>query len=276
MKVLQKDEVLIAEGKLLKYLPKCFQIFGVVFAFNKNKTKSVQFIVDTWPDFKVIICRTDPQKNRGFTRKVSLFSTDERILKKMLSEEDPFDWSSCFRLGGCDVSHTTMLKEVSSNRNVNCKCVTVTHLLYLPGSSHLVTPTFDSQLKYRISSLDCSHADLVNRTWKLGGTEQAKNNVTFLISNFPSCCITDYQGRPISWMGMYESLAIGMLYTQPEHRQKGYAKVLVHTMARRLLADGYPVFCYIEEGNAVSYKLFKSMGFIEDPSFRASLFEFKV
>ncbi|KAG7270878.1 hypothetical protein CRUP_012373 [Coryphaenoides rupestris] len=54
------------------------------------------------------------------------------------------------------------------------------------------------------------------------------------------------------------------------HRGKGYAKAVVSCMARKLHAQGFPVYCNIEEENTASYRLFKSLGFIEDPSYRAA------
>lgn len=95
-----------------------------------------------------------------------------------------------------------------------------------------------------------------------------------MIANFPSCCVLDSEGTPVSWMLTYASCAMGMLYTLPEHRGKGYAKVVICSMAKRLQAEGYPVYCFIEEENRVSYQLFKSMGFTEDPSHRETWFGF--
>lgn len=115
---------------------------------------------------------------------------------------------------------------------------------------------------------------MVNKTWKFGQSEKTYNNIKNLIGNFPSCCITDEQGQPLSWVLLYDYCALGMLYTLPEHRGKGYAKVLINSMAKRLSAEGYPVYCFIEDENAVSYRLFKNMGFIDDPSYRAAWFEF--
>lgn len=95
-----------------------------------------------------------------------------------------------------------------------------------------------------------------------------------MVTNFPSCCVLDLEGKPVSWILTYASCALGMLYTLPEHRGKGYAKVLINSMARKLTAQGYPVFCFIEEENRTSYQLFKSMGFSEDPSYRETWYGF--
>ncbi|KAM7385791.1 hypothetical protein PAMP_001848 [Pampus punctatissimus] len=229
-----------------------------------------------WPDFKVIICRPDPKNKHSLEliKEVSYYSLDEQVLRKMLTEENVIDWSSYFQMAGFDISHASLLKEVSSNRQVNNRGFTLVHLLYLPDCSHLITPIFDSELESRISSLDLSHVDLVNKTWKFGGNEKGHRKIKKLISNYPTCCITDGQGQPITWILMYDYCAMGMLYTLPEHRGKGYAKVLVSIMSKRLHAQGYPVYCFIEEENTVSYRLFKNLGFTEDPSYRAAWFDF--
>lgn len=119
-----------------------------------------------------------------------------------------------------------------------------------------------------LSSLDESHVGLVNQTWKFGNDEGSVRMIRNMIVNFPSCCVLDAEGQPVSWILTYASCAMGMLYTLPEHRGKGYAKVLVSTMAKRFHAQGFPVYCFIEEENVVSYKLFKNLGFTEDPSYR--------
>lgn len=95
-----------------------------------------------------------------------------------------------------------------------------------------------------------------------------------MLAHFPSHCVLDAEGKPVSWILTYTSCAMGMLYTLPEHRGKGYAKVLVSAMAKRLHAQGLPVYCFIEEENKVSYRLFKSLGFTEDPSYRVTWFAY--
>lgn len=277
MKVLNKDELQIAEEVLLKHLPKSYKVYGFLYGINRNKPSTLEVVVDKWPDFKVIICRPDPKNKRAleFMKKVTVYSTDNEVLRKVLREEKAVDWSTYFLVGGFDIFYAPILKEVSAERDINNRGYSLVHLLYLPDISCLLMPEVDSELHSRISSLNLYHADLVNKTWKFGGNEQGHRNIENLISNFPSCCITDVQGQPVSWILLYDYCALGILYTLPEHRGKGYAKVLVSIMAKNLQAEGYPVYCFIEEGNTVSHTLFKNMGFIEDASYRAAWFEFK-
>uniref|UniRef100_A0A3Q1EA82 Glycine N-acyltransferase-like protein n=1 Tax=Acanthochromis polyacanthus TaxID=80966 RepID=A0A3Q1EA82_9TELE len=253
MKVLDKDELQVAEQVLLQHLPKSYKVYGFIHAINRNKPPTQQLVVDSWPDFKVIICRPDPMVSSRPTGQLDTLFT---------------------ALSGFDFSHAPMLKEVSSDRKVNNRIFTLVHLLHLPDINYLLPPAVDSELESRVSSLNLSHVDLVNKTWKFGGNEQSYMTIKNFISNFPSGCITDGQGEPVSWILMYDYCAMGLLYTLPEHRGKGYAKVLVSTMAKKLHAEGYPVYSFIEEDNIVSYKLYKNLGFIEDASYRAAWFEF--
>lgn len=43
-----------------------------------------------------------------------------------------------FYPAGLDTSHTSVLKEVSSQRGVNIRTFTLTHLMYLSDSHHLL------------------------------------------------------------------------------------------------------------------------------------------
>ncbi|XP_029963081.1 glycine N-acyltransferase-like protein 3 isoform X1 [Salarias fasciatus] len=274
MKVLNREELQVAEGVLLQHLPKSYKVYGFLYGINRNKPATVEVMVDSWPDFKVIICRPHPKLAMEFMKKVTCFSTDEQAFRKVLTEENAIDWSTYFVIGGLDNSLTPLFKEVSSDREVNNRYYTLVRLLYLPEVSCLQSPATDSELESRISSLKPFHASLVNQTWKFGGNQQGYNNIRHLISNFPSCCIMDEHGQPVSWILVYHYGALGILYTLPEHRGKGYAKVLISTMAKKLLAESHPVYCFIEEDNSLSYKLFKNLGFIEDPSYRAVWLEF--
>lgn len=128
-------------------------------------------------------------------------------------------------------------------------------------------------ISLKMSSLNESHLGLVNSTWKFGNEHSIKM-IRNMILNFPSCCLLDSDGQPIAWILTYTSCAMGMLYTIPEHRGKGYAKALVTSMSRRLLSQGFPVYCFIEEENQVSYRLFTNLGFTEIPDYRAAWFAF--
>lgn len=54
--------------------------------------------------------------------------------------------------------------------------------------------------------------------------------------------------------------SLGALWTQPTFRRRGLAKVVLANHLAKAEAQGIPSFCYIEDGNTASMKLFESLG----------------
>uniref|UniRef100_A0A672MSH3 Glycine N-acyltransferase-like protein n=1 Tax=Sinocyclocheilus grahami TaxID=75366 RepID=A0A672MSH3_SINGR len=179
----------------------------------------------------------------------------EEVLRRMLAVEDAIDWSTYF-LGGM-TSFSPPPKK---------------HYVISMNSGYL-NKFCDLEPRLSPSSLNESHVELVNRSWKFGCVD-SKLMIKNMILNFPSCCVLDSDDQPVAWILTYASCALGMLYTLPEHRGKGYAKALITIMSKRLHSQGYPVYCFIEEENHLSYSLFTSLGFTEEPDYRAAWFVF--
>ncbi|KAL1262760.1 hypothetical protein QQF64_005499 [Cirrhinus molitorella] len=139
MKILNSDELKIAETTLYAHLPKSIKAYGFVFAMNRGKPHTLEVLVDTWPAFTTIIVRPDPNNNRtmDFRKKVTLYSTDEEVLKRMLTVENAIDWSTYFLIGGCDLCHSPMLKEIAASRGISMKGYSLVHLMTLTEPSHL-------------------------------------------------------------------------------------------------------------------------------------------
>ncbi|TRY96123.1 hypothetical protein DNTS_015945 [Danionella cerebrum] len=269
MRVLSSDELQTAETALFGRLPKCAMVYGYVFAVNRGKPHRLQVLVDTWPTFTTVIVRSSLADCVG---KVAIYSTNEKALRRILTEENGVDWRTNLLIRGCDVQHSPILKEISASMGFSMKVYSMVHLMTLSDSSHLHDHS-TSDLESKVSVLNESHADLVNKTWKFGGDDKGYSYILNLIQHFPTCCITDDNHQIVSWVLLYDYCAIGMLYTLPEYRGKGYAKSLVARMATHLHSQGYPVYCFIEEFNHPSYNLFTSLGFTEDPSYRAGWYE---
>ncbi|CAI5653754.1 unnamed protein product [Oreochromis niloticus] len=265
---LSEDQLKTAENELKRYLPMSQQVYGFLVLRNRVRSDPVRVLVDRWPQFRVIMCKPHVEQKSDLFKDTMLFATDAAVLEEILSKSSVFDWSKYFCVG-TSVSHTEIFKAVASAKGVPCKRVATCHLMTLEDVSRL--PSVDSS-GISISSLDESHIGLVNQTWKFGKDDVAVGVIRNMIANFPSCCVLDAERKPVSWILTYPSCAIGMLYTLPEHRGKGYAKILVSSLAKRNHALGYPVYSFIEEENAVSYRLFANLGFTEDPSYREAWF----
>ncbi|MCI4376779.1 hypothetical protein PGIGA_G00192400 [Pangasianodon gigas] len=269
MKLLSKEELRKAEEALTHYFPQSLQVYGYICIINRIEADPSDVLVDQWPDFSVLFIRPKRQQKSDHFKAISIFTMDETTLRNILIRTDVLDWKQYLSLS-VDLCYEEMLKFVAVSRGVPVNKDHVCHMMQLQNPSNLTT----ERLPIRVSSLNESHIALVNSTWKFGMGEFSEANIRNMIMNFPSCCVLDSEGRPVSWILTYASCAMGMLYTMPEHRRKGYAKALVTILAKKLHSEGFPVYCFIEEENQPSYRLFTSLGFTVDPSYRAAWIKF--
>ncbi|XP_078413008.1 glycine N-acyltransferase-like isoform X2 [Cetorhinus maximus] len=266
--LLNKEKLLTLEKALRNYLPAAIKTYGTVLNINRGKISDLEVVVDSWPDFSTVLCQPcEKEKTSNLTdRTITVFSKDQGSLCNLLMDDNVVNWATCFILGGIDISFLELVKDVAA-----CKKFTVSisnrvcaMILEDPKDLHDITPE-RADVASRISHLDPSHAQIVNRNWKFGKDENGLRFVKTVIANFPSYCILDETGNPVSWLLTYQYCAMGLLYTLPEHRGKGYAKLLVTKMVKTLQKLGYPTYCFIEEENGKSYQLFEKLGFKKAP-----------
>nr|XP_006638569.1 PREDICTED: glycine N-acyltransferase-like protein 3 [Lepisosteus oculatus] len=276
MAVLESEQLQIAEGILRQFLPESLKVYGCLFNINRGKPHNIEVIADSWPAFKVILCRPKRQgvlDREGDFNIHSIFSRDKESLGKLLQRPGVIDWSRFSLLAGVDLKHLDVVKDLALSRNVPARTQTVVYVMTLEDSSQLRQLPEHSDAGCRLARLSPSHAELVNANWSFGGDRNSYNSVLNYISHNPSLCVLDERGKPISWILMYQHCALGLLYTLPDHRRQGHAKLLVTEMSRQLLEQGYPVYCFVEEENQISYQLFTSLGFRHKPDYRAVWFQ---
>ncbi|KAL3050130.1 hypothetical protein OYC64_012218 [Pagothenia borchgrevinki] len=264
------EQLKMAETQLKRYLPRSQQVYGYLVLRNRVRSDPVRVFVDRWPEFNVIVCKPQYEQKGDLFKDIPVFAIDEAILEDIIRKSNVLDWTQLICIG-INLRHIEIFKAVASEKGVSSSQLAVCHMMILKDVSNL--PSIDSP-GISLSSLDESHVGLVNQMWKFAKNKEAVRMIRNMLANFPSCCVLDAEGKPVSWILTYATCAMGILYTLPEHRGKGYAKVLISTMAKRLHAQGYPVYCFIEEENETSYKLFKNLGFTQEPSHREAWFGF--
>ncbi|KAF6723695.1 Glycine N-acyltransferase [Oryzias melastigma] len=271
---LTEDQLIIAENEVKRYLPRSLKVYGFLILRNRVKSEPVTVLVDKWPKFRVIVCKPSYEKESDVFKDILIFANDATILEETIRSPSVFEWTRYLCIG-TNRSHMEIIKAVAFEKNVPSNKLSECHVMILEDESRL--PSIECSgfsSGFSLSSLDESHLDLVNQTWKFGKHDGTLGMIRNMIAHFPSRCMLDPEGKPVSWILTYACCAMGMLYTLPEHRGKGYAKAVISSMARTLKAQGYPVYCFVEEENAVSYQLFTSMGFTEDPSDKQVWFGF--
>ncbi|KAG7334396.1 hypothetical protein KOW79_002803 [Hemibagrus wyckioides] len=233
------------------------EVYGYVCLINRVEGNRREVLVDQWPDFRVVLVKPGQQevlhKKADTLKYVSIFTKDESRLRNILTGTDVHDWKQNFTLS-VELQHEPIIKAVAANKGVPNTKTYFCHLMRLQDPSKLTA----ERLSFQASSVKESHAALINSKWKVGMSELTEPLIRGMIRNFPSCCVLDSEGRPVSCLLTYPSCTMGVMYTLPEYRQKGYAKALSTILAKKLHSEGYPVYCFFEEGNQASYRLLTS------------------
>ncbi|XP_028828219.1 glycine N-acyltransferase-like protein 3 isoform X3 [Denticeps clupeoides] len=228
MIVLGEDELQQAEKALAPLSPAAVKVYGCLFSINRGKALNLEVVADSWPDFSVLVCKPKVQgtaDREGDFNIYSIFSRDQASLKKLLSSPGLLRWDAFTLLAGVDINHLDAVTDLAAQHGVPARTQCVMHVLML--NSHDQLRVYQSVPEDRIRPLQAEHAALVNSTWKYGGDHNSYNSVLGYISNHPSLCVMDEGGGgPLSWVLVYHHLALGLLYTLPQHRRKGYAKTL--------------------------------------------------
>uniref|UniRef100_A0A2K5JYN6 Glycine N-acyltransferase-like protein n=1 Tax=Colobus angolensis palliatus TaxID=336983 RepID=A0A2K5JYN6_COLAP len=211
-----------------------------------------EVVLDSWPDFKAVITRRQREAETDNldhdTNAYAVFYKDVRAYRQLLEECDIFNWNQVFQIQGLQSELYDVSKAVANSKQFNVK-LTSFKAVHLSPVSTLPDTSFLKGPFPRLTYLSVAEADLLNRTWSRGGNEQCLRYITNLIACFPSVCVWDEKGNPVSWSITDQFATICHGYTLPEHRRKGYSL----TLARKLQSRGFP-----SQGNA-SISLLKSL-----------------
>lgn len=100
--------------------------------------------------------------------------------------------------------------------------------------------------------------ELKKEYWKLvsDGTfyRASKEEICEAIDNRPNCCIY-VDGKPVCWCLLHTENSLGMLYTLPEYRHRGYALEVMTALCEKILKVGITPYAYIVKGNVASEEL---------------------
>ncbi|XP_053143464.1 glycine N-acyltransferase-like protein 3 isoform X2 [Hemicordylus capensis] len=184
-----------------------------------------------------------------FAQSCAVFYRDLDSYKQLVNDTDAIDWNQEFLLQGLqDGVYRTSLS-LAAAKHFSTKLVSRTQVFVLQKPLHLSTPTPVSGSKLKLSSLSTTHASLLNETWSIGGNEQSLQYLTQLISCFPSSCLLDARGCPVSWVLLDQFGCLTHAYTMPAHRGKGYIQLVIAALARKLESLDYPAYGDVLEDN---------------------------
>lgn len=118
---------------------------------------------------------------------------------------------------------------------------------------------------FKLSSVDPSHAAVVNRFWLFGGNERSLRFIERCIQSFPNFCLLGPEGTPVSWSLMDQTGEMRMAGTLPEYRAQGLVTHAIYQQAQCLLKRGFPVYSHVDPKNQIMQKMGQSLNHMPVP-----------
>ncbi|NXK15118.1 GLYL3 protein, partial [Herpetotheres cachinnans] len=199
------------EGALRRSLPLTLPVYGAVMNINRGNPGEFEVVVDSWPDFGAVLARR----------------SGEVAVGDVGQDGGGMGWARC--PGVCQVGsgHPRVLHR--------CRWMTATGTC-----TQLSTGMLDPGV--RVGSLSPAHVDLLNETWTYGGNARSRRYLAEVLGRFPSVCLQDEAGQPLSWT-LTDPFASGAHgYTLPTHRRRGHMRAVLVLAARQAQARGFPSF----------------------------------
>ncbi|XP_060128112.1 glycine N-acyltransferase-like protein 3 [Zootoca vivipara] len=252
----------LLETVLQRHLPQALPAYGAVMHINRRNPAQHEVVVDSWPEFKVVLTRPCKEvvkdKQDYYANFHTAFYLDVDAWRTLLENAGAIDWGKAFQLQGNHDGIYEVAKEAVAAKEVQ---LTVTpYFTYLNlNPDKQPEPRLDPGFIF--SSLNSSHIDLLNETWHYGGSEHSRRYLANMVRCFPSTCILDSNGHPISWIIMESLGTLRHSYTLRSHRRRGYSSMVQRAQAIRVHAAGFPVYGLVALDNTPQQKLLVSLGF---------------
>lgn len=285
MLVLESSEDLKKIEELLtQSVPESLMVYGSIFYINRGNPLHMEVLVDSWPDFKTVICKSRPEEMVDDTDICTniyfIFTTDSENLRTMLRTSNVINWNQCLQIEGLQKNIDNVIMSIAISKGLAVEreqallFVRDIHLgvsLESPHMNMMEKPaaqtscqlkTRNNQLAFQSCPVSAADAELVNAAWVNGGTEASLRFVRRCISQLPTLCIRDSEGKPISWYVMDQKAEMRMAYTVPDYRNQGLSTTLLKSFMATLCIqqDDFPFYYITGEHNVQAQSVARKVG----------------
>ncbi|XP_060117958.1 glycine N-acyltransferase-like protein 3 [Heteronotia binoei] len=259
-----QEELQVLKRELQSCFPESLKVYGAVLNICQENPFHQEVVVDSWPSFHVVIARPQREKASSetnyFARSCAVFYRELDAYQQLVKDTDAVDWGQEFLLHGLQDGVYQVSQTLAAVKHFSAKLVSQTRVFVLQKPLNLSTTTSMAGSGLKFSSLNVTQVALLNDTWSVGGNEQSLQYLTRLISSFPSSCLLDAGGCPISWVLLDQFGCLTHAYTMPAHRGKGYIQQVIAALAQKLEEMDFPVYGDVLENNAPMKKALQCLG----------------
>lgn len=252
---------------LRKYLPESLKVYGTVFHMNQGNPFKLKALVDNWPDFNTVVIRPQKQDMKDdldhYTNTYLIYSKNPETCQEFLGLPEVINWKQHLQIQS---SQSSLDKAIENLVAINLgKAKHTQCFLYMifetakklaPSliDAKNLSPDHDkvmaiNQELFKVSSLDVSHATLVNSIWHFGGNERSQKFIERCIRTFPSFCLLGPEGTPVAWALMDQTGELRMAGTLPQYRRQGLIHYVARCQIQTLENLGFPLYVHVDKAN---------------------------
>ncbi|XP_078509129.1 glycine N-acyltransferase-like [Lissotriton helveticus] len=281
---LKKIEEFLAQG-----VPESLTVYGSVFYINRGNPLNMEVLVDSWPDFKTVICKPRPEEmvdDTDIYRNIYfIFTMDSENLRAILRTSNVINWNQCLRIEGLQKNIDNVITSIAESKGQEVEreqallFVRDIHLGVVQESPNMNTmeksadqtssqpKARNNQPAFQCSPVSTADAELVNAAWVNGGNEASLRFVRRCISQLPTLCMRDSGGKPISWYVMDQKAEMRMANTVPDYRCRGFSTSLLKSFMATLCQqqDDFPFYYITGEHNVQAQSVARKVGLQNAP-----------
>ncbi|XP_007952071.2 glycine N-acyltransferase-like protein [Orycteropus afer afer] len=118
---------------------------------------------------------------------------------------------------------------------------------------------------FKHSTLDVTHAALVDKFWYFGGNRRSQRFIERCIQSFPTLCLLGPEGTPVTWALMDQSGELRMGATVPKYRSQGLGTYVLYSYVQSMDKLGFPTYNHADKANKISQKMNHTLQLVPMP-----------
>ncbi|XP_037694264.1 glycine N-acyltransferase [Choloepus didactylus] len=271
------------EKSLRNSLPESLKVYGTVFHINQGNPFKLKVLVDKWPDFNTVVVRPQEQDMTDdldhYTNTYHIYSKDTESCQKLLGSTEVINWKQHLQIQSSQPSLNEVIQNLAATKSFQVKHTQCFLFMASETVKKLVPSLLDEKNlspnsskpkdinheMFKLSSLDVTHAALVNKFWSFGGNERSQRFIERCIRNFLSFCLLGPEGTPVTWNLMDQTGEMRMAGTLPEYRAQGLVSHVIHTQSQVMDKTGFPVYSHVDKSNKIMQKMSHTLQHVRMP-----------
>ncbi|XP_006772158.1 PREDICTED: glycine N-acyltransferase-like isoform X2 [Myotis davidii] len=250
---------------------------------NQGNPFKLKALVDKWPDFNTVVVRPQEQdmvdELDHYTNTYQIYSKDPKNCQEVLGSPEVINWKQHLQIQSSQFNLNEAIQNLAVSKSFKVKHTERFLYAELDTVKKLIPSLLDvknlppgdgkpkaiNQEMLKLSSLDVTHAALVNKFWHFGGNEKSQRFIERCIQKFPTFCLLGPEGNPVCWDLMDQTGEVRMAGTLPEYRKQGLISYVIYIQTQALNNLGFPIYSHTDKNNKIMQKMSYNLHYIHMP-----------